>query len=52
VKVTFCTIGPDDYLVLSPDGNHYGWINLHRYRRPVVARMISADVPVVSGHVE
>ncbi len=51
-KVTFCTIGPDDYLVLSPDGNHYGWINFLRYRRPVIEHMINAGVPVVSGHVE
>ncbi len=52
VKVTFCTIGPDDYLVLAPDGNHYGWMNLLRYRRPVVERMLNAGVPVVSGHLE
>lgn len=51
--VTVCAIGPDDYLVLSPDGNHYGgWIIFPRYRRPVIEQMINAGVPIVSSHVE
>ena len=52
LKVTVCTIGPDDYLVLSPDGHHFDWINFLRYRRPVIERMIDAGVLVVSGQLK
>jgi len=52
LNLTVCTINPDDYLVLTPNGNHYGWIAFPHYRRRVIKRMIDADVQVVSGDLE
>ena len=39
LNLTVSTIEPDDYLVLTPDGNHYGWVALLPYRCPVIERM-------------
>jgi hypothetical protein len=46
------TIAPDDYLVLTPDASHYGWICFPEYCRPVIERMLDAGVPIVSRHLE
>ena len=52
LNLTICTIEPDDYLVLTPKGNHFNWVAFLSYRRPVIERMLDADVPVVSGQLE